>query len=107
MQNKLDIHALDKMKKEYDEMGAFLVQGDYLAESYVQSIIPGYKHLGSIEELLGYEPENYKLQGALIHDGKIHTIFDAGNCWIGYGVLESDDDFSIEITEGAKRIGTL
>ena len=88
-----------KMREDLERFGHFLVMADKNEHEYVNTVLPGYQKLGDIKKILGYEPENYKLMSVIRHDGFLYTVFDSGNCWTGYGKLEHDDEFALEIEE--------
>lgn len=99
---------LKKMKAEFVESGTFLIDGGEGADECLDAILPGLKYLGYMTDILGYEPDNYRLLGAYEFGDKIVNSFDAGNQWVGFGLLdesnEEDAKFATEIRAGVERL---
>jgi len=77
---------IQQAKKDYEVKKEFLLNG-----VEPEQVFPRIEYLGEISDILGYEPENYYLEGFFKLNGElIVSAASPGNGWLIYGKTDQD-----------------
>lgn len=83
-----------RIKNQFEEDGTFSLDASDV--ELIPRVLEGCKTLGNIQEIIGYEPDNYYLESAYLYQNEVFVSSSAiGNGWLSVG--RTDQELADEI----------